>query len=60
MAPVDEEGHTGSTEGACGEPIVPVEEISRNDSLYSRQKALEHQDKSAKRKFTNGLSTLEK
>ena len=56
MAPVDEEGHTGSTEGACGEPIVPVEEISRKN----RQNALEHQDKSVKRKFTTGKNTLEK
>ena len=60
MAPVDVEGQNGSTTGAASVPVIPVEEISTNDSLYSRQKALEHQDKSVKRKFTTGKNTLKK
>ena len=56
MAPVDKEGHTDSTGGAVGEPIIPVEEVSRK----KRQNALEHQGKSVKRKFTTGKNTLEK
>ena len=60
MTPVVVDGGTteDAANAAVGEPETPVEENYTKDSLYSRQKALEHQDKNAKRKFTNGLSAF--
>ena len=54
MAPVDEEGHTGSTAGAGGEPRVPVEEVSRKN----RQTILERQSMGIAGRLTRDIDTL--
>ena len=54
MAPVEEDGHTDSTESAGGAPTIPEEEISRKNS----QNLLERQSISVKRVFTTDINTL--